>query len=408
MIRRVLFFFPVLLFILIRQLYANLLGISKDILTAAVYVTLAMIAVWAFQSRMREVRRDFLLLDVLNLSQSGVASLAICAYFLAGKIEANQATYAFYYYCIAPFLIYSGFLIARMKPVTRTGVLVASGCAYLVTFWVAVFESLGVEFWLFQYDRWELQKNYLDVARASGLYGTHIDYGLLSFLVFTVAFYRRLSHRHWFTTLIMTVAAAGTLLSMSRAWVAAAAAVVFLHLIQAQSLKRKLQTALVVAVAGLALYSIADRLGFVTMLEAADVYTQESNESRLDYVQNAPKWLREYMILGTGPGTQNGPDAHGQKFIGDFLWLSTLVECGTILGGLLVLARVVVIGLVIQRSLQLTDDSGLRPIAIVACLSFLLASFIDAAYAHFISVSAFYVISALVLSRPPKLVSIEG
>ena len=401
MIKRVLIFFPVVLFVLIRQLYANLLGIGRDALTAALVLGLALFALWSFHLRMGEVRRDFLWLDFLNLVQFNLAAAAILAYLVAGRIAINEAVFSVYYYCFAPFLIYAGFLLHRWKSVSRKAALVALACAYMVTVWVAVYEVLGIDFWLFRYDRWVLQKNFVGIARASGLYGTQIDYGLLSFLIFIVAFYWNTRQRHWFASVMIAIASVGVLLSMSRAWVGALIAVVLLHLVRAQSLRRKLRIALVVVLMGAALYSVADKLGFVDILGATDPYTQDSNQARVEFFQNTPKWLGQYWLVGTGPGTQNGPDARDQKFIGDFLWLSTLVEWGTLLGALLLFFRIGVILCALRRTFHSQAGSVLRSVTIAVCVSFLLASFVDSAYAHFVSVSAFYVIVGLFLYSVP-------
>jgi hypothetical protein len=402
MVTRILIFFPLVLFVLIRQLYANLLGVSRDALTAALVSALAGFALWSFHRRLDEVRRDFLWLDFINLVQFNLAAAVILAYLVAGRIAVNEAVFSVYYYCFAPFLIYAGFLLHRWKSVSRNAALVALACAYLVTVWVAVYEVLGIDFWLFQYDRWVLQKNFSGIVRASGLYGTQIDYGLLSFLIFIVAFYWNARHKHWFASLMTAVAAVGVLLSMSRAWVGAMMVVVLLHLLRAQSLRRKLKIALVVVLMGVALYGIADKLGFVDILGAVDPYTQDSNQARVEFFQNAPQWLAHYWLLGTGPGTQNGPDARDQKFIGDFLWLSTLVEWGTLLGTVLLFFRVSVIVYALRRTLQSESGGVLRSVTIAVCISFLLASFVDSAYAHFVSVSAFYVIVGLFLYAAPQ------
>jgi hypothetical protein len=409
MIRLVLLFFPLLLFVLIRQIYANLLGINRDLLTGALVAGLAVFALLAFQARMREVRRDLLLLDGINLVQFHFAAIAIYAYYVAGRIEPDQAIFAVYYNCVAPFLIYSGFLIRRLKPLTQRAALVALGCAYVVTFCVAVCESAGIDFWLFHYDRWTLQRNYLGIARASGLYGTQLDYGLLSFLAFVVGFYCNNRRRHWFSITIMVTGVIGIVLSMSRIWLAALAVVVVLHLVRSKSLKAKLKVAGASLLMVAALYNVADQLGVVDMLRATDTTTQDSNEGHLWFFQNAPQWMNEFMLVGIGPGTQNGPDEHDTKIVSDFLWLATLLEFGTLLGMFLVLCRVATIFLILRRSFASPPHDALRSITIAVCVSFFLASFIDSAYAHPVSVAAFYVIGGVLLhDADPQLVGIKS
>ncbi|MGI9101551.1 MAG: O-antigen ligase family protein [Terriglobales bacterium] len=408
MFKRIILLFPLMVFLLIREIYANLFRINKDYLTALLLSGLAVLAVVSFQARMREKRRDFLVLDIINLLQFVCAAVVITLFYLSGGINDSQAVYSVYSYCFAPFLIYAAFLVYRLKPVTQRVALIALGCAYALTVLVAVCESLGIDYWLFHYERWILQANYLDIFRASGLYGTHIDYGLLSFLAFTVAFYSRPAKGRWFASVVMVLAVLAALLTMSRAWVGAIGLVVLVHTMMAQSFKRKVQIGVLVLVVGAGFYTIADQLGFVTMLEAADVYTQDSNQARVEFLQQTPKWLREYMIVGTGPGTQNGPDpGEHTKFVGDFLWLSTMVECGTLFGGALNLARIVLIALVLWRTARSDRHGGLRAIAIVVALSFLLAAFINGAYAHYINVAIFYVICGLALVAEPGQIAAD-
>jgi hypothetical protein len=404
-VRRVLLFFPLVLFVLIRQIYANLLGVDRDLLTGVLILGLAVFALIAFQARLREVRRDLMLLDGINLVQFHLAAAAIYAYYIAGRIEANQAIFATYYNCVAPFLIYSGFLIRRMRPQAQQAALAALGCAYVVTLCAAVCEAAGVDFWLFQYDRWTLQRNYLGIARASGLYGTQIDYGLLSFLAFVVSFYCNNRRRQWFTSVIIVAATVGILLSMSRMWLAAGAVVVLLHVAQSRSLKAKLKAAAVIMVMVGALYNVADQLGVVGMLKAADPTTQDSNEGHWWFFQRTPQWLDQFLLVGIGPGTQNGPNEHDTKIVSDFLWLATLLEFGTLLGMLLVFSRLVTILIILRRSFvaKIPCSSPLRPITITVCMSFLLGSFVDSAYAHPVSVAAFYVVGGLLLyDAPPE------
>jgi hypothetical protein len=401
-------FFVLFLFVFVRQLCANLLGVSRDFLTAMLVAVLALLGLLSFEARLRERRRDFILVDVLSITQFYLVGVAIYFYLAAGKIHGNHAIYAVYYYMFAPLLVYSGFLLQRLGALPRRSALMALGCVYVVTFWAALYESLGIEFWLFRYDRWVLQKNFLGIARASGMYGTHIDYGLLSFFTFVTALYCHLRRRHWFSTGMMGVATVGLLLTMSRAWIGAWFIVVVLHLTRSQPLARRLKTLALVLIAGTGLYVAADRMGFVDMLRSVDEYTQISNESRLGFLENMPKWLDEFALIGVGPGTQNGQPIGQQKFIGDFLWLAILVEYGTILGSVLILLKITLLLYVLWRAWMHPSGGVLKPVVIAGCLSFLLASLVNSAYAHFVTVSAFYVAIGLFLSSIPAKPPVEA
>jgi hypothetical protein len=403
MIKKVLLLFPFSLLLFIRQLYVNLLGINRDMLTGMLVVTLVFFALLAFSARMRRVRPDFLALDFTNLLQLDLAGIAVAAYFVAGRIAPNQAVFAAYYNCFAPFLIYSGFLLRRMSLVTRLAALIALAGTYAVTLGIAVCQSLGVNYWLFEYDRYVLQKNYLGITRASGLYGTQIDYGLLGFLVFTVAFYLNTQRRHWFSFTIMVAAAFGILLSMARIWVAAMAVLVLFGIVQIRSIRTRLKAAVIVLIGVSALYYVGDQLGVVGMLRAVDEYTQDSNEGHWLLYEKAPEWLSQYLLIGTGPGTQNGPDVHDQKVIGDFLFLGTAVEFGGVVGAVLVLSRVATLLIVLRRCNEPQPDNPLRKITIAVCIAFLSAAFVDSAFAHLVSIAVFYVICGLYLyERAPE------
>ncbi len=401
MIKYVLIFFPLLLFVLIRQFYTNLLGINRDLLTALLISGFAVFAVLAFQMRMREARSDFLVFDFINLAQFFLAASATYIYFIAGRIESGQAIYGAYYNCIAPFLIYAGFLLWRLKPEVRQAALVALGLAYAVTVLIALFEVSGIEFWLFRYDRWTLIPNYLGIPRAAGLYGTQIDYGCLSFLAFIAGLYSNARRRHPFAIFVAVAGALGTLLAMSRAWIIALVVVVLLHVSRSQTIKAKLKAAFVILVIAAALYVPAAQLGVIGMLQAVDAGTQESNQGHLWFYQNAPEWMNRFMFVGTGPGTQNGPDAHEVKIVSDFLWLATLMEFGTMLGAILVLFRATVVAIALWRSYSSQLDSPLRPLTLALCIAVLVGSFANGAFAHPVSIAAFYVIVGLFLYVSP-------
>ena len=409
MIKKVLLLFPLSLFIFIRQLYVNLLGVNRDMLTGTLVFALAFFALLAFCTRMRQVRPDFLAIDFINFLQLHLAGIAVSAYFVAGRIAPNQAVFAAYYNCFAPFLIYSGFLLRRTSPLTQRAALIALACTYAVTLCIAICQSLGVDYWLFEYDRFGLQKNYLGITRASGLYGTQIDYGLLSFLVFTVAFYCNAQRRHWFAFTMIGAAAFGILLSMARMWIGAMAILVFFGVTQIRSIRTRLKAAVVVLIAVPALYYVGNQLGVVGMLRAVDDYTQDSNEGHWLLYQKAPEWLSQYLLVGTGPGTQNGPDVHDQKVIGDFLFLGTAVEFGGVVGIILVLSRVGTLLIVLRRCNEPQPDNPLRRIAIAVCVAFLPAAFVDSAFAHLVSIAVFYVICGLYLyDRVPLIAPVRA
>jgi hypothetical protein len=133
----------------------------------------------------------------------------------------------------------------------------------------------------------------------------------------------------------------------------------------------------------------------VAMFRAEDPFSQE--EGRALYVQSAPKWLLEdYPYVGSGPGTQNGPN-NETKTIGDFLWLALLIEFGFAAGILVVLLKIALPLIVIRNYLRSRYRPALATAAFVLSISFLLMSFVDSAFAHPVTISIFYIIAGAFL-----------
>jgi O-antigen ligase len=197
------------------------------------------------------------------------------------------------------------------------------------------------------------------------------------------------------------MSAIGVLMTMSRTWIAALMIVVLVHIFRIRSTRYKIKAVIVlIALASLAI-PVAMQLGVVDMFAANDSYTQSSNTTRLRYLQKLPGWvLEDYPLIGTGPGTQNGPAGVDDKIASDFLWLAIVIDCGAIMGAILVAFRVILIFHVLRRSLRRGGArSGLEPLTSALCVSFLLASFVDSAFAHMVSESVFYVVCGLCLYK---------
>lgn len=398
MIWRIILIFPIVLFLLVRQLYANLLGANRDLLTALMLAGLTLLGLLAFLFRARESRTDLALVDAVTWFQSLVAAFGIWAYVVTARISTEEAASAFYYYCLAPFLIYAGFLFARLRRITLHAILIASAITFLITFWVAVYEVLGIDFWLFQYDRWVLNKNISGIYRASGLYGTHIDYGCLSFIAFCIAYYVGICRPSWIAKFMFIVAILGSITSMSRIWMLAIALVIVVDMIVRQTLKQRIARIAAIAILVSISLPIADELGITTIVTASDSYTQESNESRIENFSRLSKWmLRDYAIVGIGPGTQNGPGEPGDKVAPDFLWLGFIVDYGTLIGIILLLLRIMLLGYLVLRSVCSHSDQSLRRVTSALSMAFLSASFVDSAFVHPVTVSIFYMIAGFFL-----------
>lgn len=393
--------FPVLLFVVIRQIYCNLLGVGRDTASALLVCALSLFAMAAFQLRLREVRLDLHLVDAITLAQFLLASCAIYGYFSASYIALSEAVFSVYYYCLSPFLIYAGFALCRLRRETQQALRVSFGLVYAVTLAIGFCELVDIKYWLFEPDRVLLQRNEAGFLRATGLYGSQIDYGFLSFFVFGAAFYFNASRqrRHGYATLVAIMSVIGVLLSMSRVWIAALLLVPLVHIWQTRSPQYKIKAAAAMVVFAAILYPVAMQLGVVDMFLSNDSYAQASNTTRLRYLQKAPRWLlEEYSLVGTGPGTQNGPAAHRKKVASDFLWLAYMIDFGSLLGIALLFLKVVLIVHVLARGFRNRHgDRAVAPLAVVLCTGFLLASFVNSAYAHVVSISLFYVVAGLCL-----------
>ena len=395
--------FPIAVFLLSRQIAANAVGLGKDTLSAIFVISMSVVAIAGFDYRLREVRRDFRVIDTLTLLQSAIAGVAISLYYLGGRIEPSEAVFSAYYYCFAPFLVYAGFLLCRLPGSLKNAAITALGLAYVLTVVAAVCEVLGINFWLFEHDRWSLQPSGLGFFRATGLYGSQIDYGCLSFMVFSAAYYTRRSGGAWRSLTMMALSSVGLLLTISRVWIAAAFVVVIVDVAARSSWKRIAGIALGSIVLLAALYPAAQSFGIVDFLSSRDELTRSSNQDRLYYYRAAPKWLLEdYVLVGTGPGTQNGPDVHGKKIVADALWLGILVDFGTAAGSILVLLKVGFAVYVLARARKDTSRTVLKMLTIALGLALLLPSLVDSAFEHPVSISVFYLVAGLYLYLSSK------
>jgi hypothetical protein len=401
--------FPIAVFLLSRQIVANATGIGKNSLSALFVAALSLVAIAAFERRLEASRPDFRLTDTLTLAQAAIAGIIIALYLLSGSIEPSEAVSSTYYYCLAPFLVYAGFLASKLPQARVTSGFIALSMAYLLTLVAGICEVMGSDYWLFANENWYLQQSGLGFSRATGLYGSQIDYGCLSFMVFCIFFYARRLGTAWPKKLMIGFAWIGLLLSMSRVWVAAAILVVVVDAVASRSWKRVKRLAVVGALFLAALYPVADSIGLLDFVTGRDEMTHTSNEDRRYYYRMAPKWLlNDYPLVGTGPGTQNGPDVHGKKMVFDALWLATLVELGTSGGFVVLCLRIGFILYVLWRAWKHSAQTVLRPLTIALALSQLVASLVDSVFGHPVTITIFYIIAGLFLYRDSEPAALVG
>lgn len=384
-----------------RQVYSNALGIDRDLLTALLAGTLSVLALAGFLRRLQRQGSRYLLVDAVTVSQALLAGLGILAYSVYARISAAEAVSSFYYYCLAPFLIYAGFLLCRLEEVNIRAGLIAMALAYAVTFGLGIAQMFGVDSGLLEYERGFVQHTSEGFARANGLYGTQIDFGCLSFFVFTVAFYLNRSRAGWLTKTTMALAILGALTSMSRVAVAAICAVVGVELLFRGSLKTRLKHLVLVSLVIAVIYPLADSIGATGTLMSEDPYTKDSNQTRIGYLVATPRLMLErYPLVGEGPGSQNGPGGPGgssEKVATDFLWLGILVDFGALAGAILILLRLVLLVYLLLRAYMSRGGKANSRITTALTMMFLLASCVDSAYAHPVTISIFYIIVGIFL-----------
>ncbi len=395
---RVVVMLPAVMFFLSRQLVSNLTGIGKDALTVILVFGLAIVALISLVLRLFESRPDFLKIDALVFIQFTLALGGCFFYILSGISQPSEAVYSIYVYAVAPFLLYCGFMFARLNNFWKQALSWSCIGAYSIMLVAACFEVIGIDYWLFADEKWIIQRNFLGFGRATGLYGTQIDFGCLSFSFFCISFYRAHRERKMRYVVFCVMTALGALLSMSRVWIFATLVVLMFPFLRRQSVKQLLLSFALLCVLGFLMIPAANSLGLSQIIFSQDALTQQSNANRADYFHQAPQWLLEdYPLEGTGPGTQTGPDPLGRKFIGDFLWLGMLIDFGTCLGSLLVVLRLLLI-LIILRSCLKSDVRRLsQQVTVAFCLAMFLSSFLDSTYAHLVTLSLFYMVCGVAL-----------
>jgi len=387
-----------------RVIVGNVVHINKDILTVLLICGFTAFAARSYYLRFLERRSDFAVIDVLVGFQFAVALIASLAYIALGISVPGDAAYGIYYYALSPLLLYAGFSIARITPDWRRALYWSCLITYTIMLTAGVCEVLGVDFWLFENERFVVQRNFLGMARASGLYGTQIDFGCLSFIYFSYTYLLAWTSKQKRHGLVGLLAVLGVLLSGSRVWLLATSVVLLIPILKVRSVKKVIVSAVIVTLLATALVPVINTLGLIDVVLSRDEVSQNSNADRSYYLRHAPRWLiDDYAIVGTGPGTQTGPDSQGKKIIGDFLWLAILVDYGTILGIVIVGLRLSLLAVVFRRSWVRRRINLAQILACTLCAAQFLASFVDSAFAHITTLSIFYLVAGIALHDTNRL-----
>jgi hypothetical protein len=388
--------FGVVCFFFVRQLYVNLLGIDRAI-TSAVFVAIMSVAgIFLLLERAKRLSPSFYVIDGILAMQFMLAGVMVAFYWLAGRINSSQATYSIYYNCFAPLLLYIGFYLRKKNQGQIESWLVAASLVFVFMMIAAVLQVFGIDWWLFRNEKWFFMPTFFGIQRPTAGYGTQIDFGMFCFIFFVCSFYTYFETKSVRSALIAFLSFAGTVLAFSRVFIFAAVVVFVFQFLRPSviaSLKRKGATLATLVLSTALIVTVFQQLNIIAMFKAEDAITQESNEARMLYFQSAPKWvLEDYPYVGSGPGTQNGPNIE-TKTVTDFLWLALLIEFGFAVGIIIVLLKIAVLLIVIRNYLRSQYRPALATAAFVLSISFLLVSFVDSAFAHPVTISIFYLIA---------------
>jgi len=387
--------FGVACFFFVRQVYVNLFGVDRAVTSAVFVAAMSLAGFLLLLERAKRSSPAFYVIDGILGVQFIVSGVVVGCYWLAGKINSAEATYAIYYNCFAPLLLYIGFYLRKKNQKQIRGWLVAATLVFVFMTIAAVLQVAGVDWWLFRNENWSFIKTFFGVPRATAGYGTQIDFGLLCFIFFVCSFYAYFETKSVRSAFIAFLAFVGTLLTFSRMFIFAVVAVFIFQFLRPSvlsSLKRKGATVLALALSAAIIVTVFQQLNIIAIFRAEDAITQDSNEGRLLYVQTATKWLLEdYPYVGSGPGTQNGPN-DDTKTVSDFLWLALLIEFGFAAGIIVVLLKIALPLVVIRNYLRSQHRPAFATAAFVLSISFLLISFIDSAFAHMVTISMYYII----------------
>jgi hypothetical protein len=408
MIRRIfryVLLFGIACFFFVRQLYVNLLGVDRAVLSALFVVVMSAVGLWLMKKRVNERSPTFYTVDIIIAVQFVVAGLATACYWLAGKINFAQATYSIYYHGFAPLLLYVGFYLRTKKREEIRDWQVVSSIVFCVMMFASVLQLLGIDWWLFRNDNWSLVSTFFGIPRVTGSYGTQIDFGLLCFIFFMWSFYEFFETKSAWSAFIAVLGFVGTVLTLSRIFILSAVVVFIWQFLRPgvlASLKRKTATLVALALLSVVIGTVFYQLNIIATW-AEDAGTLDSNETRVNYFRSAPRWLLEdYAYVGSGPGTQNGPNDEN-KIIGDFLWLGLLVEFGFAIGIIVVVLKVALLLLVILKYLRLSRGTISAISSFVLSVCFLLVSLVDSAFGNMVTISIFYlIVGAFLFSRHGK------
>lgn len=391
------------LFFLARQIYVNLLHVDRSVLSLAFVSVMISISIWSVWKRTLTNVSTFLFVDIALLLQFVFLSLTILTYFCAGVVNATEVSYAVYYHCFAPLLVYTGFLFVReTDSQVRQDVVTGAALVYLVMLFAGCCQVLGIDVWLFRNEKWYLMPTSFSLFRATGTYGTQIDFGMISFVVFLWFFVKWRNSKSFCSAFMTACAFAGALLSFSRVFILACLLLPICTLLRPKTLGyviRKPRFLVAAALASALCIAVLQQMHVDSILFAQDKYTQESNQARLSYLESTPRWLlASYPLVGVGPGTQNGPNDN-TKLVGDFLWLGLLLEFGLLVGAIVVIFKLTIPALVILAYMQSRHRSPLATSALVLSVMFICVSFLDSAFAHMVTIAIYYIIAGRFLQR---------
>jgi hypothetical protein len=397
---RILVIIAVIVFLLARQIYVNLLGVDRTLISALFALAISGFGLYVAWLRSRVSMPSFWIFDLIVWTEFFICLPVIVMYSLSGRMDVAQTTYAILYYCFIPLLVYAVFWIKKLDAKILRQIETAICGVFLLMVVAGVTQALGLDLWLFRNDRYFLQPTSLGFQRATGAYGTQIDFGALCFIFFAYSFFRVVRNKAHFHIVVAAAAVIGVVLALSRFYIAATIVLLLLWFVghlKLQDFRKPLSVFAVALVIGTCVAGFR-YVNITSVLLQGDEYTESSNESRLEYVRSIPKLATEFLAVGAGPGTQNGPNGirdDVQKIVTDFLWLSFFVEYGFIVGGVIAFLKLAALLLMFSVYRRKRHPSALANTVMAISVTFLLCSFVNSAFANATTIGIFYVMGGL-------------
>lgn len=378
--------FPLTLFIIWRQPILNILGVERHVLSGAHGLLLVAIGVGVLFSvsmnfgRLEAPRRTMVFLAWISLILFTVIGIIYARY-----VSTAQLFYGLIYYAILP----AGALIPSTKFWSRNGESIVRLSVYIwVASWIiSVFQYFRLDLpEIFKTDMSvAIKETYYGTIRVNGIFGNFVNYAFISYLIYVLALYDYLKNSSKASLMISVAAITAILMTSTRAYIGLMPVATLILLASVRRIKPVLLGVMVVSAIAVFVYTTFPEQydALVSILESKDEHTQASNEVRIEQMNKAKIWVKEYVTTGLGMGFLLGPNDHKKLWVTDGLWLMIALEIGVVLA----IVHIIIMGLFAHASLRLSRmrEDGARPVIIVIILSYLMVALINSAHGELVS-----------------------